>query len=234
MRSLRLVDEAEDRHDLRGDDDVEAVLSREAVARAAEADRDVAQRAVVAVHDPAPGDAAHVEAAGVAVVDVVVDHRREQVVRQRDRREVAGEVEVDVLHRHDLGIAAARRAALHAEHRAERRLAQADDRLLADAVQRIAEADRHRRLAFARRSGGDGRHQDQLAVLLVLEVRAVIERDLGLVMAERREMLLRDAEPLLRERDDRLHLGVLCDLDIAEASLRRRHVSWSWLEKKSA
>ena len=166
-------------------------------------------------------------------MDVVVDHRREQVVRERDRGEVAGEVEVDVLHRHDLRIAAARRAALHAEHRAERRLAQADDRLLADAVQRVAEADRHRRLAFARRGGGDGGDQDQLAVLLALEVRAVVERDLGLVVAERREMLLRDAEPLLRERDDRLHLGLLGDLDVAEASLRRRHGSWvSGLKKR--
>ena len=35
-----------------------------------------------------------------------------------DRGEVAGEVQVDVLHRHDLGVAAAGRAALHAEHRA--------------------------------------------------------------------------------------------------------------------
>ena len=85
------------------------------------------------------------------MVDVVVDQRGEQVVRERDRGEVAGEVEVDVLHRHHLRVAAAGRAALHAEHRAERRLAQADDRLLADAVERIAQADRRGRLAFARR-----------------------------------------------------------------------------------
>jgi hypothetical protein len=38
--------------------------------------------------------------------------------------EVAGEVQVDVLHRHDLRIAAAGRAALHAEARAERGFAQ--------------------------------------------------------------------------------------------------------------
>ena len=237
LEVLQARREAEDRHDLGGDDDVEAILARIAVARAAEADRDVAQRAVVAVHDAAPGDAANVEAGRIAVVDVVVDHRREQVVRERDRGEVAGEVEVDVLHRHDLRVAAAGRAALHAEDRAERGLAQADDRFLADAVQRIAEPDRHRRLAFARRSGGDGGDEDQLAVLLALELRAVVERDLGLVMAEGLEMLLRDAEPLFRERDDRLHLRVLGDLDVAErsgASLGRRHGFWSRAGKKSA
>ena len=69
----------------------------------------------------------------VAVVDVVVDQRGQQVVGERDRGEVAGEVQVDVLHRHDLRVAAAGRAALHAEHRAQRRLAQADHRPLAHA-----------------------------------------------------------------------------------------------------
>ena len=71
----------------------------------------------------------------VAPVDVVVDHRGEQVVRRRDGVEVAGEVEVDVLHRHDLGIAAAGGAALDAEAGPERGLAQAHHRLLADAVE---------------------------------------------------------------------------------------------------
>ena len=44
------------------------------------ADGDLAQRAVVHVQHALPGDAAHVEAELVAVVDVVVDHRGQQVV----------------------------------------------------------------------------------------------------------------------------------------------------------
>ena len=77
-----------------------------------------AQRAVVHVEHAAPGDAARVDVERVAPIDVVVDHRRQQIVRRRDRVEIAGEVKVDVLHRHDLGITAARRAAFHAEDRA--------------------------------------------------------------------------------------------------------------------
>ena len=42
---------------------------------------DLAQRAVVHVEHAAPGDAALVDAERVAPVDVVVDHRRQQVVR---------------------------------------------------------------------------------------------------------------------------------------------------------
>jgi hypothetical protein len=137
------------------------VLARVAVRRAAQRDDDVAQRAVVHVHHPLPGDAPHVEAERVAVVDVVVDQRREQVVGERDGVEVPGEVQVDVLHGHHLRVAAAGGAALHPEHRAERGLAQADDRLLADAVQRIAEPDGGRGLAFARGRRADG-GDDQL------------------------------------------------------------------------
>ena len=109
-------------------------------------------------------DAADVDAERVAPVDVVVDQRREQVVGGGDGVEVAGEMEVDVLHRHDLRIAAAGGAALHAEAGAERGLAQAQHRLLADAVERVGEADRGRRLALARRRRGDRGDEDQLAV----------------------------------------------------------------------
>ena len=56
---------------------------------------------------------------------MVVEHGGEQVVRRADGVKVAGEVQVDVLHRHDLRVAAAGRAALASEYRAERRLATA-------------------------------------------------------------------------------------------------------------
>ena len=56
-----------------------------------------------------------VEAERVAMQQMRVDHRREQVVRGTDGVHVAGEVEVDVLHRHDLRVAAAGSTPLHAE-----------------------------------------------------------------------------------------------------------------------
>ena len=156
LQILQARRQAEDRHHFRRHDDVEAVLARVAVAGAAERDDDLAQRAIVHVHHALPRDAAHVDAELVAVMDVVVDERGQQVVGQRDGVEVAGEVQVDVFHRHHLRVAAAGRAALHAEHRAEARLAQADHRLLADAVQRIAQADGRRGLALAGRRRADG------------------------------------------------------------------------------
>ena len=62
----------------------------------------------------------------VAVHQMAVDHGREQVVGHADGVDVAGEVEVEVLHGHDLRVAAAGGAALDAEHRAQRGLAQGE------------------------------------------------------------------------------------------------------------
>ena len=112
--------ETEDRHHLGSDDDVEAIFSREAVGRTTERSRDLSQRAIVDVHRSPPGDAPNIEAELVAMVNVVIDHRRQQIVGESDRGEVTGEMQVDVFHRHDLRVAATGRATLHAEHRAER------------------------------------------------------------------------------------------------------------------
>ena len=68
----------------------------------------------VHVHTAFPGDAAGVDVERVALLDGVVDHGGQQVVGGTDGVDVAGKVEVDVLHGHDLGVAAAGRAALDA------------------------------------------------------------------------------------------------------------------------
>ena len=119
------------------DHDVEAVLTRVAVAGSTERHDDVAQRAIVHVQHALPRDPAHVYAEFVAVVDMVVEQRREQIVGELDGVEVAGEVQIDVFHRHDLGVTAAGRPALHAEYRAQAGFAQCNQRLLADPVQRV-------------------------------------------------------------------------------------------------
>ena len=153
-----------DRHHLGRRGDVEAGLARVAVRLAAEPDDDVAQRAVVDVHAAAPADRERVDAEHVAVQQVRLEHRGEQVVRGADRVDVAGEVEVHVLHRHDLGVAAAGSAALDPEHRAERGLAQAERDALADVPEALRERDGRRRLALARLRRRDRRDVDQLAV----------------------------------------------------------------------
>ena len=109
--------EREDRHHLARGGDVEARLGRQAVLRTAQTADDVAQLPVGDVDRAPPRDGG--ELGLVTVEPVGIDERREQVVRGRDRVHVAGEVKVDVLHRHDLRVAAAGGASLDAEDGAE-------------------------------------------------------------------------------------------------------------------
>src|SRR5208282_6164662 len=115
--------QTEDRHHLRRDGNVEAILSREAVGGAAERGHDRAQRPLVHVDGAPPGYPARIDAERIPPVDVIVDQRRQQIVRRADRVQIAGEVQIDLLHWHDLRVAAAGRAALDAEAGTERRLA---------------------------------------------------------------------------------------------------------------
>ncbi len=209
LEVVEIAGEAEDRHHLGGDRDVEAVLAREAVGDAAERGDDLAQRAIVHVQHPAPRHPPLVDPERIAPVDVVVDHGGEEVVRRRDGVEIAGEMQIDVLHRHDLGVAAAGRAPLHAERGTKRWLAQAEHRLLADVVERVGQAHRGGGLAFSRGRGRDRRDQDQLAVGAALERLDVVHRNLGLEVAIGIEVLWPDAELLARNVEDRPLLGGL-------------------------
>ena len=105
---------------------------------------------------------------------MVVKHGCEQVVRRTDGMEVTREVQVDVFHGDDLGVAAAGSATLHAENRAQARLAQGDRALLAQARQRIGKTDGGRRLALASRGGVDGSDKHELASSVVLLAQQVV------------------------------------------------------------
>ena len=172
-----------------------------AVLATAEADDDVAQRAVADVEDARPEDAVRVDAERVLVVEAVVDEGAGEVVGRADGVDVAGQVEVEVLHRDDLAVAAAGGAALDAEDRPERRLADVDRRLAADPVEALGEPDGRRRLALAERRRRDRRDDDVLAARpLGLEARDRLERDLGLGRAVELELVVPDARARARSR----------------------------------
>src|SRR5690606_22025740 len=95
---------------------------------------------------------------------------------------VTGEVKVHVLHRHDLSIATACRTALDTEIRSERGITDADHRLLANAIEAVAQPHGGRRLAFAGRGRVDRSDKDQLAIGLAFDLTNMLCRLLGLVM----------------------------------------------------
>ena len=125
--------------------------------------------------------------------------------------DVAGEVEVDVLHRHHLCVAAAGCAALHAEDGAEGGFTEAEHGFFAYGVHGIGQTYAGGGLAFTSRRGADGRHQDHLALLGGLMDEAVV--DLGLIAAIGDHVLVGEAQTG-GDVGDGLHFGFLCDLDV--------------------
>ena len=205
--------QAEDGHHFAGHGDIKTVLAGGAVHLAAQAVHDEAQLAVVHIHAALPGDAAGVDVQRVALLDAVVDHGGQQVVGGADGVQVPGEVQVDVLHGHHLGVAAAGCAALDAEHGAQGRLTQAEHRFFAQGVHGIGQAHAGGGLAFAGRGGADGGDQDQLALGLVGLGQQVVQ--LGLVVAVGDDVLALQAQ-LGGNFGDGLHFGGLGNFDVAQ------------------
>ena len=189
-----VVGDGDDRHHLGCGRDVEARLAWGAVRAPAEPDDDLAQGAVVHVEAAPPADRVRVEAERVAVHQMGVDHRREQVVRGADRVDVPGEVEVDPLHRDDLGAPASRAASLDPEDGAERGLAQAEQRALADPAEGLDERDRGGGLPLAGPGRGHRRDRDHLAVGSACRRSSADKLDLRGVVSVRLDLVGLEAE----------------------------------------
>ena len=164
LEVVEVARQAENRHDLGGDSDVKAVFAREPIGDAAQRGHHRAQRTIVHIEHPAPRHAARIDAERIAPINVVVEQSGEQIVRRGDGMKIAGEVQIDIFHRHDLRVAAAGGTALDAERRAQRRLADAQHRLLADVIERVGQSHRGRGLALACGRRVDGANQNELAV----------------------------------------------------------------------
>ena len=110
-----------------------------------------------------------------------VDGRRQQIVGCRDGMNVAGEVEIEVLHGDDLAVSAACGAAFDSEGRSQTRLAHAGEDLLAQMrSQRLAQPDGRGGLAFSQGSGSDGGYHHILAARKTLQPVENREADFGL------------------------------------------------------
>ncbi len=101
-----------------------------------------------------------IEAERIAVLQVVVDHGGQQVVGGGDGMEVTGQVQVELLERDDLAVAAPGGAALDSEGRPHGRLTDRDGGSLAEAGQGLPETDRRGRLSLTQWRRGDGRNDD--------------------------------------------------------------------------
>ena len=92
------------------------------------------------------------------LVDIIVEQGADGVMGRGHGMEVACEVQVDLLHRQHLGIAATSGTTLDTEAGTERWLSQGYNSLLADLVQSQRQTDAHGGLTDTRLCRTDGRH----------------------------------------------------------------------------
>jgi hypothetical protein len=156
----------------------------------------------------------------VAVVGVVVGQGGQQIVRQTHRVEVSREVEVDVLHRDDLRMAAAGGPSFGPEARPERWLAQADDRFPADRIEAVAEADRRRGLALARGRRTEAGDEHELSVRPAGERVDDVEGKLGLVVAIGFDACTVEAESFRDQVRDPRQRCLARDIKVGHMALR--------------
>ena len=213
---LQVVDirsQTQNSHHFGGHGDIIAILSGDAVDLAPQTVHHIAQLPVVHIHAPPPGDLPGVDVQGVALIDMVVQHGSQQVVGCADGVEIAGKVEVDILHGNHLCVAAAGCTALDAKDGAEGRLPKGYQHILADAAHTVCQTHCCGGLALTGRGGVDGGDQHQLAVgggCLVLQDIVV---HLGLVLAVLLQILLVHPGGFGHLGDGQ-HLGFLRDFDV--------------------
>ena len=145
---------------------------------------------------------------------MIIKHCRKQIIRRTDSVKIAREMEIDILHRNNLGISAACRTALDSEDGTERRLTQSNSRILADSSQAVSKTDCCGGFSLARRGGRDGGHKYKLAVLSVgfAEQRKV---DFRLMIA----VLLNVFFVNMSNRCNllyMLHLAILCNFNVCQ------------------
>ena len=129
-------------------------------------------------------------------MNMVIEQRREQVVGHTDRVQVAIEVQVDVFHGNHLRITAAGGTALHAKHRAQRRLSQTNRDVLTDVLERVTQTHRRRGFAFTRRGRADRRHQNHARVVAQRLLKQPVQIDLAFSAAIGLQRLIGNVECL--------------------------------------
>jgi len=188
--------ESQNRHNLTRHADIETALADRSIIQVSQTANDVTERAVIHVHHAVPGDAVGVNielaqpnfleigfAPAALVVNARINRCRAEIVCGADRMNVAGQVQVEVLHRHNLAITAASCPTLDPKCRSHRRLAYGSNRFVAQGTQRLRQTNRRRGFALTKRCRRNRRHIDVFGVRALCQALTDIQMDFSLKLA---------------------------------------------------
>ena len=164
--------ETHDSHNLRSWRNIETRLCLDAVLISYTGD-DAAETTVVYVHHAAPENLLQLEFLCLVLETIVVQEGSNHVVSLCNGMEIASEMEINLIHRQNLGITATCSTTLHAEARSERWFAKCYYSLLANLLHTQGETYRYRSLTITSLCRADSCNKDEMVILKLVGVNLV-------------------------------------------------------------
>ena len=161
-----------DSHDFRSRSDIEASLCLDAVLISYTGD-DAAETTVVYVHHAAPENLLQLESLCLVLETVVIQEGSNHVVGLCNGMEIASEMEINLIHRQNLGVTATCSTTLHAEARTQRWFAKSHYSLLANLLHTQGETHGYGGLAITSLGRTDSGNEDEMMVLKLVSVNFV-------------------------------------------------------------
>ena len=161
-----------DSHDFRSRSDIETSLCLDAVLIADTGD-DAAETTVVYVHHATPENLLQLETLCLVLETVVIQEGSNHVVGLCNGMEIASEMEINLIHRQNLGVTATCSTTLHAEARTQRWFAKSHYSLLANLLHTQGETYGYGGLAITSLGRTDSGNEDEMMVLKLVSVNSV-------------------------------------------------------------
>ena len=209
-----VMGQAEDRHDLGGGRDDEMFRPGDPGGFLPHTHDNVPEPPIACIETSFPQDPVGIDLQWIVVVDGVVQHGGEEVVGRCHRRDIAGEVKVDVLHGDHLGVPAPRAHALHPEDGPKGGFPKGKDGGRPEPVQCLGQTDCRGGLPLPLRGRGHGGDEHELPIGFIPEAVEKGEGYLRLEAPEGMELLIEDPHVLCQLLDGTLGYG-LGNLEIA-------------------
>ena len=127
---------------------------------------DVAKNSVVHVHAAFPDNISRINSQCIALLNVIIQHGSQQIIRRSDRVEISGEMQIQIFHWENLCIPASCCSAFDSKTW----FTQCDDCLFIHFCKCLTQTYCDRGLSFSCRGRIDGCHKNQFSILAVFYV----------------------------------------------------------------
>ena len=119
---MHIVSQTKNSHNLRRNRDDKVIFSYHSVHLASQTDDNVTEDTVVHIHAAFPDDLPRINSKLIALLDMVVQKSRQEIVGGGNCMEITGKVQIQILHRHNLRVSAAGCTSLDSKTRSKGRL----------------------------------------------------------------------------------------------------------------